>query len=244
MVDIVTTLIDVLCQMNTQSQCQQFINTYPDVTQQLVWLVFFPSVFIIIFIYLLSEGVVKQVGSEAKKKLQVLVGVAIYMFIIFQGWYHLALSLSRVWFIVIIILSGFFVLIHRMGGAGGSGGGGAGGSRAMGSIIGQIGKRASKVALKDIERQEDIVESALNEMERSLNIIKRGGAEASRALESLHYQNQVAQRELKALAEDAKIGGYVLGTRYNQLEKRWKALSKRALDVDIKKMDAYKRKVA
>jgi len=93
--DIIETIIEILCQQGTVSQCQQAIQDYPGVTQQMFFLVFFPSVFLILFVYILAKGVTSE-----HQKMKVLVAVAIYIFIIFQGWYYTGITLVIHWYII------------------------------------------------------------------------------------------------------------------------------------------------
>lgn len=150
MVDIVDTLINFLCQQNTASQCSQFISEYPDITQQIVWLVFFPAIFLIIFIMLIADGVVK---NSEHKKYKGLLSVAIFVFIIFQGWFHYVLNISKIWFIGLIVLGGLYVFTHRMGAAGG------GGAKAGRSLF---SRTAGKVIDKGVNKAIDDIVDALD----------------------------------------------------------------------------------
>ena len=113
-------LVDMLCQQGTASSCQSFISSYPDPASQIVFFLFFPVVFLIIFVYILGSGIA---GSVNNPKLSVLISVAIFAFIVFQGWYHIFLNISKFWFFAVIILGGFYVVVNRMGPASGGGGG-------------------------------------------------------------------------------------------------------------------------
>lgn len=150
---LIDSLIEIFCQQGTQSQCSQFLSAYPDITQQLVWLVFFPTVFLLIFINVIASGV-----TTTSAKYKTLVAIAIYIFIIFQGWYHYFLNVSKFWFIAIIVLGGIFVLIKKMGPA--SGGGGGGGERHL-KASGSTGKNWLKEALIG-EREINPLEIARN----------------------------------------------------------------------------------
>ena len=118
MVDIVDTLITLLCQQGTQSNCQNFIAQYPDVVQQVLWMVFFPGIFLLIFIMLLARGV----AGDNSRKVGSLLAIGLFLFIIFQGWYHYFLNISKFWFVSVIVLGGLYVFTHRMGPAHGNGG--------------------------------------------------------------------------------------------------------------------------
>ena len=162
MADLVDILIDILCQQGTQSKCQQFIASYPDITQQLVWLVFFPTVFMLIFVYILASGVTRQLGEGGHKKFQTLLAIALCIFVVFQGWYHYTLTLSRFWFIAVIVVSGFFVLIHKMGGVNQEGSGNSTEKRTKALKSQGLGKGVGSYALRTV----------LGEQKRELAAIK------------------------------------------------------------------------
>ncbi len=237
MADVVQVLVDALCQQGTASRCTQFLSEYPDVTQQLIWLVFFPSVFILIFVYILAQGLSQQLG-DAHKKFQALLAVAFYLFIIFQGWYHMALAISRFWFISVILISGFFVLIHRMGGFGGGSSGNGGGRGGQPRHIGSIGGEASsylskrlvgkitgkeKELIKDIARELDTLESLAQRIHKS-----KGGNDARGAaalFEEFRAQRRYVEEKMRELDNLVKMGGFKvdpsISRKLSDFEKRY-----------------------
>lgn len=139
MADILETLMSIMCQQNTLSQCQNFIQQYPTVLEQTIYFFFFPTVFSILFVYVISDAVANNIS----KKFKVLIGVALFVFIVMQGWYHYMLILSRFWFFAIIILGGFYAIMN-MGIRKSVGGGGSPVSqKALGSLGKFIKKRAA-----------------------------------------------------------------------------------------------------
>jgi len=98
------------------------IECYPNQPfEAIFYLIFFPTVFILLFIYILSNFIFRG-GEMQSRGLRILVSVAIYMFIIVGGWYSLFIALSRIWWIVIILLAGLWIFVrHFTGGGGGSG---------------------------------------------------------------------------------------------------------------------------
>jgi hypothetical protein len=121
----------------------------PDPIIQLTFLAFFPAVFLILLIYFMSEAIIREHAG-----MRVLLGVAVYLFIIFYGWYHYALIISKLWFISIIILGGLGIFIHRMTGGGGGGAGlRSGGGGLGGTAMRYLGKR---IGAKLSGREEDV----------------------------------------------------------------------------------------
>ena len=84
------------------------------------YLVFFPSVFIILFIYILSNFIVKG-GKTGPRGLRILIAITIYMFIVIGGWYSIFVMVSKIWWIVIILLFGFWIFVVHIAGGGESG---------------------------------------------------------------------------------------------------------------------------
>ncbi|MEE9323654.1 MAG: hypothetical protein V3U72_03840 [Candidatus Aenigmarchaeota archaeon] len=108
--DIFQWLVDIL-QISSQ-----LVNEYAvqGPLYQIFYLFFFPTLFIIVFIYILTS---RWMGEH--KGLQILIAVAVYAFIIFQGMYNWFVFLSQYWIIGLIIL-GFIWLVFRPRGGGGA----------------------------------------------------------------------------------------------------------------------------
>ena len=142
MVEILDAAAQILCPTQESfNTCQQFINefAYQGPVQQLLFFLFFPTVFIILFVFILTRtlpflGGGAQ-GDKAHQGLRLLLSVAFYAFIIVQGWYSIALVLAKFWFVVIIVLAGLWYFVR--GHFGGQGGGGAGGH-----MLGAKGERS------------------------------------------------------------------------------------------------------
>jgi hypothetical protein len=106
-VDIFEMLVDIL-KIN-----QNLVNEYSSQgpLYQLFYLFFFPMVFIIVFIYLLSNAVMKE-----HKGLRILISVGILAFIILQGYYSWFVTISKFWFFGLIFLGFFYFIVARRGG--------------------------------------------------------------------------------------------------------------------------------
>ncbi len=164
-IDIIETLMEFLCQQNTLSNCQQFVQGYATSMEQLFYFFFFPLVFMLLFIYILSEAV-----TEKAKKFRVLLGVAIFIFIILQGWYHFFLWISKFWFYSIIILGGLYVFMHKMGIRKGDGSSLPGQTRTA-SSWGRPSYLVKKM-IKGKTGQEKKIEAGIRELEGIVNDIE------------------------------------------------------------------------
>ncbi|MBL7160784.1 MAG: hypothetical protein ISS93_02965 [Candidatus Aenigmarchaeota archaeon] len=215
MADIIDILINILCQQGTSGKCSSFISAYPDITQQLVWLVFFPAVFLLLFVFFISEGVTKDA-----KKYRTLLSIAIFIFVIFQGWYHYALTISKYWFIGVIILGGIYVIIHKMGaagGGGGSGGGGGGSSRPLKALGSHISKRTMATFTgeeKDINNNIKTKFSLLEGIKNDLKNIDPKSTGGTRALPDLKRDFETNRADCERLIESlAKLRGIEFGDK-------------------------------
>lgn len=119
-VDILQIVQQFLCYGNNSCITEFSQYTFKPM-EGLFYLVFFPIVFIIIFIFLLSN---KLFGGH--RGLKVLLSIAVFAFIILQGWYYMFMFLGKIWYIALIILGFFWLVLYGLrGGIGGGGGGGA-----------------------------------------------------------------------------------------------------------------------
>lgn len=134
-VDILTTLAELLCWENTQ--CMQLFTQYAyKPLEGLIYLVFFPTVFIILLIYLIVNRI------TARKGLNFLLGIAFYAFIIMQGWYGLVAQFGTAWYMLIIILLGVWAVFRTFFPQRGEGGGVRQRITTFSKFGGELGKRA------------------------------------------------------------------------------------------------------
>lgn len=162
MADISQITQQFLCYGN--SDCANLFNQYTyQPMEGIFYLIFFPIVFIIVFIFLLSN---KLFGGH--KGLKILISVAFFAFIILQGWYYWFMQLGKIWYIGIIILGFFWLLLYGLrGGIGGSGGAQAraGGASKASSILTQ-----TIAALRD--KATGVTGSTLQMLETDLDILR------------------------------------------------------------------------
>jgi len=107
--DIFQLLVDIL------KISPQLVNEYAvqGPLYQIFYLFFFPALFIIVFIFILSRIVMPE-----HKGLRLLIALAVYAFIILQGYYNFFVYISEFWLIILIILGFIWFIIGRRGGEG------------------------------------------------------------------------------------------------------------------------------
>ncbi|MBN1896814.1 MAG: hypothetical protein JW789_03770 [Candidatus Aenigmarchaeota archaeon] len=112
MADILTMLQQLLCYGN-YSCMQEFQQYMYQPVEGLFYAIFFPVVFIIIFIYIIAGTV-----GQFNRGIRLLVAMAVFAFIILQGWYGFFISLSKMWLIIIVLLGFLWMLLHTFVGRG------------------------------------------------------------------------------------------------------------------------------
>jgi uncharacterized membrane protein len=112
MADILQLLIDIL--KITPQQVSQYATQGP--LYQMFYLFVFPTVFIIVFIYILSYRAMKHHAG-----LRVIIAMVVYAFIILGGYYKWFVFLSGYWLLGLVLLGFLFLLIGKGGGEGGKG---------------------------------------------------------------------------------------------------------------------------
>jgi hypothetical protein len=109
MVDILQAIIAFL-----NINCSVVTCYYANPLEGLFYLFFFPTVFLILLVYIISNAALQ--GEGLPQGLRLLIGIAVYIFIILQGWFTFAVTLSRLWFILLPILGIiWFVMRHFRG---------------------------------------------------------------------------------------------------------------------------------
>jgi hypothetical protein len=178
------------------------------------YLVFFPIVFIIIFIYMLSN---KLFGHH--KGLRILIAVAVFAFIILQGWYYFFMNLGELWYIGLIILGFFWLILYGL--RGGIGGGGAqsragDGSESKGGIAHKLVKRLKHQVTGDVNRVEREIDTTLHEIEAIKKSAASGNEGAWRMAAAVLERLHTLRREYLEFLRGP--GGFRLGGRYKQYE--------------------------
>lgn len=174
--DIMDALVNFLCPTSQSAMaCNQFISTpHHQVLAPMgpfLYFFFFPTIFLIIFIYILSTSVLRGPTGRVMG-IRILIALGVYIFIIINGWYSIMLPLAELWFLLLPALGLlYFIFRHFTGGGGGGGGmpgisgGGAGG---WVSRIPGLGKlRQMEVDARTARRE---IQSAITNIENSKRI--------------------------------------------------------------------------
>jgi hypothetical protein len=215
MADIFEILRDLLCYGN--NDCINLFNQYTyNPTEGLFYAVFFPTLFIIVFIYMLSNKLFSH-----QRGLKILVSVAFLAFIILQGWYYLFAMLGRIWYIALIILGFFWLALYGLRGGIGTGGGGGAHARDAGTF-GGLGSALGKRALARVTGREhrllEEIKLALDEVDALVSAARKGQSGAWRMAPGLMSR----LHELRAKLEEMQsVGGFAIGD-FNHWDRRIK----------------------
>ncbi len=226
MASVLELIQQFLCYGN--SQCMQEFNQFAyQPVEGLFYLVFFPIVFIIVFIYMLSNKLFSQ-----HKGLRILIAVAFFALIILQGWYYLFMQLGKLWYLGLIILGFFWLLLYGL--RGGIGGGqGRTGTGVGGGITGGLLSRIMNDVKGETRNLEKELEMALGQVKIVEEAAKRGDTQAWRmaanALDKLH----ALRREYLAILRGP--GGFRVGGKFKEYEAK--------IDAAIKKLQHVQSKV-
>lgn len=173
--DIMSMLVNVLCPTQQSAQaCNSFLQSQTVTSVgpmgPIFYFLLFPSVIIILFIYLASAMIISHVAEDkAGQGLRLLVAIAAFAFVIINGWYSLFLAISQVWFIVVVLLFGFWWFIRGRSKQGGM----PSAVKSMGEEITGLASRKAKAAFtgdeedlrKKIKDRIDSLKSTLNSIE-------------------------------------------------------------------------------
>ena len=171
MADVVQILIEVLKINCSVVQC-----SYANPMETLFYLLFFPSVFIILFVYMLVDFVMNRAGTTDSKILRLLLSVSFYAFIVFQDLYTFFVGLSKVWYLALILIIGIWLVIRIFFGGRRDVSGGSGFMPGFNvtSGIGDSVKRKLHSTLSGKERKlKKKIEQELKNLESQVNIIER-----------------------------------------------------------------------
>lgn len=211
MPDILQQLITIL-----NINCSLINCYYTNPLEGLFYLVFFPSVFIILFIYILTGSVFKGAGG-VPHGLRLLIGIAVFLFLIFQGWYTAIVSISKLWFILVIILGGLWWFIRaHFGKKEVKPGGGL--PAVLGKYAGMPQRRFEAAVTGEKKTLKETIEEALGLMDAAIGSVKKGGDIEKSGFWNFYNQAREANKALSDIEPS-------LAARYeNEIEKRVKRL--------------------
>ena len=204
MADVVQILIDVLKINCSVVQCN-----YANPMESLFYLVFFPSVFIILFVYMLVDFVIARAGITDSKLIRLLLSVSFYAFIVFQELYTLFVGLSKIWYLALIIIIGLWLVIRIFFGGKRDVSGGSGfmpGIRGtFGDFKKELGGRMNPVINPfDVKRAEGMckgIESSFAKLESAISDYVSEDDPKARAemLKTIHEIDRETENAIKSL---------------------------------------------
>ena len=208
MADVFQILISVFCPtQSAANNCSQFVMNHQanfGGMEALFYFVLFPTVFLLLFVFILVGGVGKKFGlaehGKENKLIPFLLSITFYIFIIISGWYPIFLYLSEVWYIGIILIFGLWVFTAKfLGGGSDSGGGGqhGGGGRPGGGLAGMLTKKITG-------EEEGIKHKIENNLKFMENLVKNLGT-TSRRSEDINTIRNLAE-ETESLINDISVG--------------------------------------
>jgi len=172
--DIINVLVEFLRIDCSIAQC----TGYPSEIEALFYVFFMPTVFVILFIYLITSFAFR--GEETKMKgLRLLISIIIFGLIIFQEWFTYLVVFSKFWFILVIILIGLWVLLRffftgKIGKGGGAPAGGLPATSSTAKSISSLGGTAQKLLSGRFKRDIADIRALIKEI-KDLNAKIRSG---------------------------------------------------------------------
>jgi len=233
MADILQILQQFLCYGN--SDCINLFNQYSYKPMEgLFYVVFFPIVFIILFIFIVSSSISPNRGFRA------LISVAVFAFIIMQGWYYLFATLGKFWLYLLVFLGFIWILIHTFVGRSKEEGGGGAKGRVGGAFDGIIGGAASRLKVQmsqELRDDETRLDALLKSLEGLIGDMRNAGSQADIDNVYRAYVDLLPQinAHLESLRKMTSIKGFKVGGKYNGLLKRYKKLCNEMDSMHMKK---------
>lgn len=220
MADFLQMLFEVLRVENLASQ-------YSAPLDQFLYTVFFPSIFIILLVYIIANRF-----ATFGRMWKILIGVAIYVFIIVwppnttQSLYSMVAPLGQLWFILIIVLVGLWAIFRTFFPSEGGGGGAQGSRSGLGSqLTGRLWKQATG-QISDIEK---MIRSELSALKAIAEKMKHARTEMDYrdAYGAYPQLNDDIVKHLQMLREQISVaGGMKLGgSNYNKFMKEYQNIS-------------------
>ncbi len=194
------TILDILIQiLNIDCSVVQ-CSGYASEIEAMFYLFFFPTIFIILFIYILTSFIFR--GGGRVRGMKLLIAIGVYAFIVFEHMFTSVVAISRLWWLLTIILVGLFAFLRFLftGGREGEGRGGL--------PFGRQGfLRRTLEGVKE-EHVEKTVKDILD-IEKSEDKIRRNAFKKLRKLmESVDYDvTKFNEREQKSYEELCDLSG-------------------------------------
>ncbi|UCD06847.1 MAG: hypothetical protein JSW41_03335 [Candidatus Aenigmatarchaeota archaeon] len=104
------TILDILIQiLNIDCSVAQ-CSGYASEIEAMFYLFLFPTIFIILFIYILTSFIFR--GGGKVRGLKMLIAIGVYAFIVFEHMFTSVVAISRLWWLLTIILVGLFAFLR------------------------------------------------------------------------------------------------------------------------------------
>ena len=209
-VDIFEMLIDIL-KIN-----QSLVNDYASqgALYQMFYLFIFPTVFIVFFIWILSNSVIKR-----HKGMRLLISLAVYAFIILQGYYSWFVMLSKFWLFGLMILGFLYLIIPRLTG------GGAKGMTDGGGNTGPLGKLTKRFQLQVTGQEKQLT----NVIKHHMGQLRSMSTE-THAYGQMYFDTEKELARLETIVRETDITGVGFtkfgGKEYEKLFKEFLNLHK------------------
>lgn len=233
MADLIQMLIEVL-----RIDCSVVNCYYTNQIDAIFNLFFFPTVFILLVIYLLLNYIL----DEVKGGLRLLISIALYAVIILNGFMTFFIPLSQFWWITLLIVFGAWVFFTRLlfkeknkgGGSGGLAGALAGGA-AAGGLAGYMAGKTGRAVRKDDQRAFNTLDKEVGRLDGYIKDYKRGGPDSTRLASIIESTVTDIEARLRNLREVGLMGGLIdpdrdrvkkideLGDRVRRLQKRFES---------------------
>lgn len=208
MVDFLDLLVQYLCPTSSAaSSCQSFISSHSSTMPpfgQYIYFLFFPTVFLLLFLWIIFGAVIK--GNKA---IDLLGTIAVFVFIIIEGFYPIFLVLGELWIVFIFVLGFLYVITRRFRKDSGKGGSMSISDGGISSgVAGMIGKKARSAWTGEERALEKTVQARMDTLRKAAHNLKHppSGTDVARLQDS--YNNALISAE--ASIEELK--------RFNRLD--------------------------
>jgi hypothetical protein len=169
LLDVVIQVLNIDCGV---VQC----SGYASEVEALFYVLFFPTVFIILFVYIVTGAIINKVGG-AQGAFRILISVALYAFIIFEGYYNLFAALASAWWLLLATLVGLWLFIRQIIHGGGQQGSAYRGFD--GGLMGKTKERVLKRASGGKKKMEKELNAELKNMEATVDMMEDPPAQTS-----------------------------------------------------------------
>lgn len=236
--EILDVLVGVLCPTNDAARsCTDFINASSHQVMApigpLFYFLLFPSVFIILFIYFLSNRLMSE-----HKGMRAIIAITVFIFIVISGLYPVALVLSELWYIFIVIFLGMWVFFFRGKGAGRQEGKMSVGDGVGGGFIRDIGNFAKSKAKNIVTGDEKDLEKKINDRLSNMRGLVEGyrkAAPGSEGAAQIYQQFWVIKQDtemaIDSLSKMQKISGLSI-TNKKKIQDYWSKINKLSSEIE------------